>query len=286
MTAVAEGAVAQAVERGVGALDEHAGVAEPGLHPPGAVEQEDQHQQPTTDNGDEGRPRPSTRLDHPEAPPIHETVPSGPMSTGDTNGEVLTTETDAYADRLDDVQGAWWKRFAPNPYRWFLRHQHLGFTLDVGCGVGRGLEYLRGDGVGIDHNPEAVRRCRERGFTAFTPEEFLASPFATPGRFDALLSAHVVEHLTPERALDLLRTNAGYVRPGGRVLLITPQERGFASDPTHVTFTDGDALAGLCREAGLLVRGQRSFPLPRRAGTLFVYNEFIVDATVPAGVRP
>jgi SAM-dependent methyltransferase len=196
------------------------------------------------------------------------------------------TDTAAYADRLDEVQGARWKRYAPNPYRWFLRHQRLGFTLDVGCGVGRGLDYLGGNGVGVDHNTEAVRRCRQRGFEAFTPDEFVTTPFAMPARFDAMLSAHVVEHLSPDDGGALLRTYLPYVRPGGRVLLITPQERGFGSDPTHVTFTDDDALAQLCTGAGLLVRRRRSFPLPRFAGRWFVYNEFIVEASVPAGLRP
>jgi 2-polyprenyl-3-methyl-5-hydroxy-6-metoxy-1,4-benzoquinol methylase len=196
------------------------------------------------------------------------------------------TDTASYATRLDEVQGARWKRYAPNPYRWFIRHQNLGFTLDVGCGIGRGLDYLRGEGVGIDHNRNAVRRCRQRGFTAFTPEEFRSSPFAVTGRFDALLSAHVLEHLEHRDAAALLRTYVPYVRPGGRVLLITPQERGYASDPTHMTYTDDDALADLGAATGLLVRRRRSFPLPRWAGRWFVYNEFIVEATVPAGVRP
>jgi SAM-dependent methyltransferase len=192
----------------------------------------------------------------------------------------------AYADRLDGVQGAGWKRYAPNPYQWFLRHQHLGFTLDVGCGVGRTLGYLRGNGVGIDTNAEAVRRCRQRGFTAFTIDDFGSSPFAVPGRFDALLAAHVIEHLDANDAAALLPAYTPFVRPGGRVLLITPQERGYASDPTHVTFTDDGRLAELCTNAGLLVRSQRSFPLPRAAGRWFVYNEFIVEAQVPASPRP
>ncbi len=196
------------------------------------------------------------------------------------------TDTAAYADRLEEAQGARWKRYAPNPYRWFLRRQHLGFTLDVGCGIGRGLDYLGGNGVGVDHNAEAVRRCRERGFTAYTADEFTATAFATPGRFDALLSAHVIEHLDTATAGTLLPTYVPFVRAGGRVVLITPQERGFASDPTHVTFTDDDRLADLCTSAGLLVRSRRSFPLPRRAGRWFIYNEFIVDAKVPAGPRP
>jgi SAM-dependent methyltransferase len=196
------------------------------------------------------------------------------------------TATAAYADRLADRQSARWKRLVPNPYRWYLRHQHLGFTLDVGCGVGRGLSYLRGHGVGLDHNPEAVQRCRERGLVAFTPDDFRRSPYATPGRFDALLCAHVLEHLTPAAGAALVRDNLGYVRPGGRVVLITPQERGFASDATHVTFVDGAALARLGTDLGILVRRRRSFPLPRWAGRLFVYNEFIVEASIPAGLRP
>jgi SAM-dependent methyltransferase len=198
-------------------------------------------------------------------------------------GEGGGTETREYTDLLAQVQGARWKRYVPNPYQWFLRRQHLGFTLDVGSGIGRSLGYLRGHGVGVEHNPDSVRVCRERGFTAFLPEEFLASEFAVPGRFDSLLSAHVIEHLTPAEAGDLLDTYLPFVRTGGTVLLITPQERGFTTMPTHITFTDTAALGRLCTRAGLLVRRSRSFPLPRFAGRWFTYNEFVVEATVPAG---
>ncbi len=193
------------------------------------------------------------------------------------------TETSDYAELLTELQGARWKRYAPNPYRWFLRRRHLGFTLDVGCGIGRMLGYIDGDGVGVEHNPTSVQVCHQRGLRAFLPDDFLASEYAVPGRFDALLSAHVIEHLTPQEATDLLATYLPYVRAGGRVLLITPQERGFATMPTHISFTDTAALAGLCTAAGLLVRQERSFPLPRAAGRWFTYNEFVVEATVPAG---
>jgi SAM-dependent methyltransferase len=193
------------------------------------------------------------------------------------------TETSEYAELLADLQGARWKRYSPNPYRWFLRRRHLGFTLDVGCGIGRMLGYIDGEGVGVEHNPASVEICRQRGLRAYLPDDFLASEYAVPGRFDALLSAHVIEHLRPDEATDLLATYLPYVRAGGRVLLITPQERGFATMPTHVTFTDTTALAGLCTAAGLLVRRERSFPLPRVAGRWFTYNEFVVEATVPAG---
>ena len=169
------------------------------------------------------------------------------------------------------------------PYRWNIRRLDLGRTLDVGCGIGRNLAHMDGNGVGVDHNPDSVRICRERGFEAFVPADFLASEYARPGRFDALMSAHVIEHLTPDEATEMMTTYLPFVRAGGRIVLITPQERGFATMPTHITFTDADALATLCTDAGLLVRDRRSFPLPRRAGAWFTYNEFVVEATVPAG---
>jgi SAM-dependent methyltransferase len=200
--------------------------------------------------------------------------------------ESAGTQSSEYAQLLTEMQGARWKRYAPNPYRWFVRSRRLGFTLDVGCGIGRGLGYLGGKGVGVDHNPDSVRICRERGFVAFEPDDFLASDYARPGRFDALMSAHVIEHVTPDDAADMLTTYLPFVRTGGQIVLITPQERGFATMPTHITFTDAAALATLCTDAGLLVRRQRSFPLPRAAGRWFTYNEFVVEATVPAGRAP
>src|SRR5438477_5904865 len=99
-----------------------------------------------------------------------------------------------YADRLVSLQQVWWKRLLPvqAPYRWNLRRLKLGSTLDVGCGIGRNLIHLGGDGVGIDHNPSSVAVARAAGLRAFTPEEFLASPFAAPRSFDSLLVAHVL----------------------------------------------------------------------------------------------
>lgn len=192
-----------------------------------------------------------------------------------------STNSSAYTDRLSKVQGATWKRYAPNPYRSWLRRQNLGFTLDVGCGLGRSLGYLDGNGVGVDHNPEFVAECRARGYTAFTPQDFHDSQYAAPDSFDALICMHVIEHLESGQAAEILASYLPSVRPGGRVVLATPQERGWASDPTHTVFVDGDALADLASELGLTVTPWRSFPLPRWGGKLFIYNEFQLIARVP-----
>src|SRR4051794_23992292 len=84
------------------------------------------------------------------------------------------THSDAYAERLTRLGGKRWKRLldVQAPYRWNLRRLDLGFTLDVGCGLGRNLEHLGGNGVGIDHNDACVAACRARGLTAYGPAEF------------------------------------------------------------------------------------------------------------------
>ncbi|WP_329178569.1 class I SAM-dependent methyltransferase [Streptomyces sp. NBC_01477] len=172
------------------------------------------------------------------------------------------------------------------PYRWNLRRLRLGRVLDVGCGVGRNLRHCAPGSVGVDHNAHSVAAARERGLTAYTPEEFTAAGWEH-GAFDSLLCAHVLEHLEAATGSALLATYLPYVRPGGRVVLITPQEAGFASDATHVRFVGFDELAEEARAAGLVVSRAYSFPLPRAAGRRFPYNEFVlVSTTAPDAARP
>lgn len=65
------------------------------------------------------------------------------------------------------------------------------------------------------------------------------------------------------------------------MFFICPQERGYASDATHVSFTTDADLAVLAQGAGLTVTNSYSFPFPRIVGRLFTYNEFCVVARKP-----
>ena len=53
-----------------------------------------------------------------------------------------------------------------------------------------------------------------------------------------MLLAHVIEHMDADAGVAIMQDYLPYLRPGGKVFFICPQERGYASDPTHVRFDD------------------------------------------------
>jgi len=192
-------------------------------------------------------------------------------------GTESDTRSREYTERLVRLQRASWKRLlrVQAPYRWNLRRLRPGFTLEVGCGIGRNLEHLDGNAVGLDLNPFSVAEARRSGLRALTPAEFAASSWCRPAAFDSLLLSHVAEHMRREELLALLREHLAYVRPGGLLILVTPQEVGFRSDPSHVEFLDTAALRSVADTLALVPVRDYSFPFPRFFGRLFVYNEFV-----------
>lgn len=202
--------------------------------------------------------------------------PSGEHNPTDTAAE-------SYARRLQTKQQVWWKLLfnVQAPYRWNLRRQHLGRTLDVGCGIGRNLKTLGEGSIGVDHNAAAIVMARELGVEAVTTDEWATSDLRRVGSFEGMLLAHVIEHMDEPTAIAMMDEYLPYLRSGGKVFFVCPQERGFASDPTHVRFTDGLALSTLARRVGLQPQQWFSFPFPRWAGQAFIYNEFCLLATKP-----
>ncbi|HWE88468.1 MAG TPA: class I SAM-dependent methyltransferase [Pseudonocardiaceae bacterium] len=198
-----------------------------------------------------------------------------------------STDGSDYTERMVQLEQPWWKRLldVQAPYRWNVRRLFGDReVLDVGCGIGRNLAHLAPRAVGVDHNPHSVAVCRQRGLTAFTSGEFADTEYARPGRFGGLLAAHLIEHMPRPEAIDVLRGYLPYLAPRATVVLICPQERGYASDSTHIAFTDLAGLTDVAEQLGLAVHRRLSFPLPRSAGKVFPYNEFVLVASTPATV--
>jgi 2-polyprenyl-3-methyl-5-hydroxy-6-metoxy-1,4-benzoquinol methylase len=189
-----------------------------------------------------------------------------------------TTSDRRYTDRLQRLQGRSWKTVldVQRPYRWNLRRLRPGKTLDVGCGIGRCLKDLPDGSVGIDHNEHSVGLVQAMGLTAYTPEGFTSAVPRGSARFDSILFGHVLEHMQVDEGLNAIRTYLPWLSPQGQVIAFCPQERGYASDTTHLSFLDFAALTAMFTRAGLRVERAYSFPFPRVFGAWFTYNEFVV----------
>ena len=199
--------------------------------------------------------------------------------TTDSPTDGATTRGSDYTERLQTLESARWKQLldVQAPYRWNIRRLHLGRTLEVGCGIGRVLSFLD-DGVGVDHNADSIALARQRGFTAWTTDEWPTCPDAVESSFDSLVLAHVLEHVDEETGDAILREYLPYLRPSARLVLICPQERGYTTDATHVRFVDLNALEATARRLGFTPTRASSFPFPRLAGRAVPYNEFVLVA--------
>ena len=119
--------------------------------------------------------------------------------------------------------------------------------LDVGAGDGSLGEKLRREGAEVAYvpmNPEGGAGVRSL-------EE-------APGPFEAACLLEVVEHLSPDAGMDLLRKVRDRLGPGGLLILSTPnvfKPGQFLLDATHRTPYVAEELGALVEEAGFVLEG-------------------------------
>jgi SAM-dependent methyltransferase len=141
-------------------------------------------------------------------------------------------------------------------------------VLDIGCGRGIFLGLLAAtgiEGIGLDHSDEAVSFCRGRGFDV-VKEDARGYLSRTSRQFGGIFCSHVIEHLAYDEALELIGLSARALRPGGVILLVTPNSLDLATmsetfwlDPTHVRPYPTGLLKSMLENCGLRVVRERQF---------------------------
>ena len=133
-------------------------------------------------------------------------------------------------------------------------------VLELGCGRGEFLEILKGKGKrvhGVEMDPDMAKEATKKGIevAVATAQDYLK---AGDEPFDAIIAAHLLEHLTIEEADELLELSARRLCRGGILCLIIPNAESFPvlteefwNDPTHVRPYGHELLAYLVSKHGL-----------------------------------
>jgi len=156
----------------------------------------------------------------------------------------------------------------------YLQNQRLravapylqGDVLDLGCGLGRVLEWMQpGQGyVGVEGPAAFVDWLRQHHPQhEFHQRDLNTDPLALQRQFDTILMVAVIEHLANPR--QVLRQIPAYLRPGGRLVITTPSPGGDrlhqlgarlglfskAAMEEHESIFDRQRLAALLAQNGL-----------------------------------
>lgn len=116
-------------------------------------------------------------------------------------------------------------------------------VLDVGCGRAEWLSLLRDEGIGargVDANADFVTAGRKAGLDVVQGDAVAYLAGRDEGSLDLVTAFHLVEHLDTETLLALFAAARHALRPGGCLLLETPNPTNltmgacnFYLDPTH-----------------------------------------------------
>jgi SAM-dependent methyltransferase len=135
-------------------------------------------------------------------------------------------------------------------------------ALDLGCGRGEWLELIQTIGFrvhGVDLDAGMLAACRERGLSVEMADA-ISSIESVPDESQTVVSGfHIAEHLPFPRVQTLVREALRVLRPGGILILETPNPENirvgatsFYLDPTHRNPIPPPLLAFLPEHYGFL----------------------------------
>lgn len=144
-------------------------------------------------------------------------------------------------------------------------------VLDIGCGRGEFLELMRDENIpahGIDLDSASVDLCLSKNLSAEVANLFEYLGNDTGSQFDGIFAGQIAEHLPPEELPRMIKLCAARLKPGGVLIMETPNPEclaifatHFYIDPTHTRPIPPVLMAFYFEEFGLgRIEVHRRFP--------------------------
>jgi len=147
-----------------------------------------------------------------------------------------------------------------------------GSILDLGFGAGAFLKFASGKGrkvTGIDSNDSFVAKAKDQGFKVALDDITTLSTIS--GSIENAVTDNVLEHLEEHQIDSFFKAFNSKLAPGGRLVAIVPDAKGYEKDPTHRTFVTQEYLTPICKKHGLTIRKYFCFPFNNRTIGKFFY---------------
>jgi ubiquinone/menaquinone biosynthesis C-methylase UbiE len=127
----------------------------------------------------------------------------------------------------------------------YLKHlkNAPGKVLEIGSGRGVVLRLMKEAGIaayGLDSCEEAVISCKGKGLDVVHGDALSHLASLPDASLGGIFCAHVIEHMQPSQAIELIRESYRVLKPGAGIVIITPNAKDlrtserFWLDITHV----------------------------------------------------
>lgn len=146
----------------------------------------------------------------------------------------------------------------------FMQEHNLERVLDVGCGTGRLVHYLRQhrfSAYGCDNEKVAVLWARKMNSPQIIKKASATDLPYNKCTFDLVTSIHMIEHLSARDIAKFLSESRRILKPLGFVFLVAPNfgsplrylqgKNWFGyEDPTHIRFDTPQSISNLLKTHG------------------------------------